>query len=265
MHNPSGASLREIRAIRSLIVLLVLSASISSCKSHYEMTGITRTRILIDSVYDRQPDQAAAQFLAPYTRVVDSLMNPIVGETAEYLEVDRPESRLTNLASDILVWVGKRFNEKPDFGVYNKGGVRSALPKGKITKGDILDMAPFENKICFLTLTGEKVLQLFREMAGNGGEGVSHSVRMVITRDGKLVSATINGKPVDPQASYRIATLDYVAQGNDKMEAFKSKTQVVSPQGEKDNIRYFIMDYFEEQMKAGRKVDAQIEGRITVK
>lgn len=229
------------------------------------MTGITRSRILIDSVYDRHPDAAAAQFLAPYTHVVDSLMNPVVGETAEYLEVDRPESRLTNLASDILVWVGKKFNEQPDFGVYNKGGVRSALPKGKITKGDILDMAPFENKICFLTLTGEKVLQLFREMAANGGEGVSHSVRLVITKDGKLVSAKINGKDVDPKANYRIATLDYVAQGNDRMDAFKSKTQVVSPQEEQNNIRYFIMDYFQQEMKAGRKVDAKLEGRITVK
>ena len=30
------------------------------------------------------------------------------------------------------------------------GGIRAALAKGKQTVGDVNDMAPFENKICFL-------------------------------------------------------------------------------------------------------------------
>lgn len=63
----------------------------------------------------------------------------------------RPESELSNLLSDILVWGGSQFDEKPVFSVYNMGGIRSNLAKGKITVGDVNDILPFENKICFLT------------------------------------------------------------------------------------------------------------------
>lgn len=72
-------------------------------------------------------------------------------------------------------------------------------------------------------------------------------------KHGRLLSAKINGRDVDPKASYRIVTLDYIAQGNDKMEAFKAKTAVVSPQSEENNVRYLIMDYFRTMMKKAGK------------
>ena len=128
----------------------------------------------------------------------------------------------------------------------------------------MLDVAPFENKIAFLTLSGEKVLELFRQMALSGGEAVSHGVQLVITKDHRLKSAKINGEDVDPNASYRIVSLDSVIQGNDRMEAFKAKTNVNSPQEERNNLRYIIMDYFREQMQQGKVVDREIEGRIIV-
>jgi 2',3'-cyclic-nucleotide 2'-phosphodiesterase (5'-nucleotidase family) len=128
----------------------------------------------------------------------------------------------------------------------------------------VLDVAPFENKIAFLTLSGEKVLELFQQMALSGGEAVSHGVQLVITKDHQLKSAKINGEDVDPNASYRIVSIDYVIQGNDRMEAFKAKTNVNSPQEERNNLRYIIMDYFREQMQQGKVVDREIEGRIIV-
>ena len=145
------------------------------------------------------------------------------------------------------------------------GGIRAALSKGKVTYGDVLDVAPFENKICFLTLSGEKVLELFSQIAMRGGEGVSKGVQLVITKDGQLLSARVNGKEIDPQASYRITTIDYLAQGNDGMPAFKSGTDLNSPKDDKNNARYVITDYFREMMKAGKAVDAKVEGRIIIR
>lgn len=236
----------------------------TSCSSHYVMTGISRIRILVDKTYDAAPDAGATAFLSPYKHKVDSLMSPVVGTSAAYMAAHRPESELSDLLTDIIVWGSKKFNEHPDFGVYNMGGIRAALPKGNITYGDVLDVAPFENKICFLTLTGDKVLELFRQMARRGGEGVSHSVRLKISPEGRLLSAQINGKPVEKNTKYRIATLDYVAQGNDEMEAFKSKTDVVSPQNSENNVRFIIMDYFREKAAQGQSVSAKTEGRIVV-
>jgi 2',3'-cyclic-nucleotide 2'-phosphodiesterase (5'-nucleotidase family) len=253
--------------MKTKTTFLVLASALmlaSGCKTHYEVTTITRSRILVDSRYDAQPDQQALAFLQPYRQKVDSVMGPVVGRSTHYMTAQRPEGDLSNLLADILVWGAKNYNEKPDFGVYNMGGVRADLPKGDVTYGDVLDIAPFENKIAFGTLSGAEVLQLFSEMASVGGEGVSHSVRMVITNDGKLVSATINGEAIDPQKDYRVTTIDYLLGGTDKLETFRKCRDINSPQEASNNSRFIIMDYFREQTRLGREVDSQIEGRITV-
>lgn len=248
-----------------LLCAVLAVGMVSSCRSHYEVASVQRTRIIVDSRYDAQPDGAAADFLKPYKHKVDSAMGPVVGRSAKYMTAQRPEGTLSNLLADIMVWAAKDYGEQADLGVYNMGGVRADLPKGDVTYGDVLDIAPFENKIAFTTLSGSDLMALFRQMAAVGGEGVSHSVRLVITADEQLVSATVGGQPVDPARDYRIVTIDYLLGGNDKLDAFKQGRNVNSPQEESNNSRYVIMNFFREMSKQGRLVDAEIEGRITVK
>ena len=237
---------------------------LGSCSSHYTLSHVSRTRIVVDSRYDAMPDAEAAQFLVPYTQKVDSAMGPTIAIAAHDMAANRPESDLSNLLSDILVWGAKDYGEKPDLGVYNMGGIRAALTKGKVTYGDVLAIAPFENKICFLTLTGEKLLELFQQMAVRGGEGVSHGTELVISSDGKLLSARLHGKEIDPSAEYRITTIDYLAQGNDGMTAFKEATHLVAPQEESNNSRYIIMNYFKAMTAKGESISAKTEGRIKI-
>ena len=251
---------------KNLLTLTLVSIVLCtiSCRQQYEMSNVERTRILIDSRYDSGISKEANDFMKPYKERVDSIMSPVVGQTAHYFYAEAPESPLSNLLSDVLVWAGKKYNEQPEFGIYNIGGIRAALAEGDVTVGDILELAPFENKICFLTLTGKDVTELFEQIAMQYGQGVSKEIRLVVTKDGKLKSATISGQPVEAERKYRIVTLDYVAQGNDKMVAFKKKTDMNSPQDELNNIRYIIMDYFKEQAAKGLKVSQQKEGRVII-
>ena len=244
---------------------VALALLFAGCTSHYQLTDVCQTRILVDNRYDATPDVAAAAFLAPFKQKVDSVMGPVVGRAACDMVADRPESALSNLLPDIFMYMAKYYQEKPDFAVYNMGGIRAALSKGDVTYGDVLDIAPFENKISFITLSGEQVMHLFEQIAFRGGEGVSKGVQLVITKDGHLVSARLNGQPIDPKASYRITTIDYLVQGNDGLTAFKEGTNLNSPSDSKNNARYVISDYFREMMEAGKAVDAKVEGRIIVK
>lgn len=238
---------------------------LSACSTHYHVTGVERLRILINSVYDADPDEDAVAFLARYEHRVDSMMKPVMGHLARDMKGERPESELSNLLADILVWSAKKdFNEDVVLGVYNMGGIRASLTAGEVTYGDILEVAPFENKICFLTLTGDKLLELFREMAAVHGEGVSRGAELLISENGELLSAKLHGKEIDPNTRYRIATLDYLAEGNDNMTAFKAKTDFVSPQDERNDTRYLICDYFKSMDAKGAAVDAKIEGRIKI-
>lgn len=245
----------------SLAALMMVSCA----PKHYQLTSVERSRIIIDSRYDQQPDANAAQYLAPFKRVNDSIMGPIMGRVAHNMHPDRPESDLTNLLSDILMWSAKDYNEQPVLAVYNRGGVRADLTKGDVTYGDILDVAPFENKICFVTLTGEQLMKLFSQIAKRGGEGVSKGVELVITKDGQLVSARLHGKEIDPKAEYRVTTINYLLEGNDGMPAFAEGTNKVAPTEASNNTRYLIMNYFKDKHSRGEIVDAKVEGRIIVK
>lgn len=232
------------------------------CTTHYQIVSVERSRILVNNRFDNEPDVRGTTFLAPFKAKVDEVMSPVMGVAASDMAVARPESAISNLLADILVWSGKDYGEKPDFAVYNIGGVRAALSKGVVTYGDINDIAPFENKIAFTTLKGDKVLELFAQIAKRGGEGVSHGVEMVITKEGQLVSARLNGEEIDPQREYRAVTIDYIVQGNDGMAAFKDGINTVSPQEDKDNSRFLIMNYFKAMHAEGKEIDAKVEGRV---
>ena len=250
---------------KKLLINAVLSACmLSACSSHYQLAGIQRTRVVVDSRYDAQPDASAAAFLAPYKHKVDSVMGPVVGVVAHDMAADRPESELSNLLSDILVWASAEYGEQPVLGIYNMGGIRASLGKGEVTYGDVLDVAPFENKIAFTTLTGEQLMKLFRQIAHRGGEGVSHGCELVINRQGELLSARLHGQEIDPQANYRLATIDYLLGGNDGMSAMNEGRDIQSPQAVSNNTRFIIMNYFKEKAAKGEIVDAKIEGRIKV-
>ena len=247
------------RQVLSLVLLSALSLTASAQK--YHVSGISRTRILIDDRYAE--DKAAADFLAPYRHVVDSVMSPVVGHTAHYMGSRGHESELSNLLSDIMVWCGTKYGEQPDLGFYNLGGIRAALPEGTITFGDVNDVAPFENKIYFCTLTGEQLLTLFRQICAGGGSGVSKGVR-VECQGKELVSVTLNGEPIAPERKYRIATLDYVAISSADYQELRKGTDVHAPSDEQSNTRYLIAEYFREQESKGVVVECRIEGRYVV-
>lgn len=253
--------------MRNKTLFLVLSAAfvMSACRTHYELTSVSKTRVLVDKRYDAAPDARAAAFIVPFKNTVDSLMSPVVGTTARYLERGRPEGNLSNLLPDIFMAMAHEYGENPDFATYNYGGIRAALPEGNVTKGDINDVAPFENKIVFITLKGDKVLELFQQMLDRGGECVSHEVRIVADKKYKLLEATVGGEPVDPERDYRITTIDYVQQGNDDLTAFKSGTNLNSPGGDAANSRNVILRYVKEITEQGKKIDSKSEGRITIK
>jgi len=251
--------------MRKIIVLFAVLLSSSVCMAQkWKVVDVERSRILIDCTYDAPLDAETQAIFEPKRRYVDSVMSPVVGKATCTMDTDRPEGTLSNLFPDVLVYASRWYNENVDFGVFNIGGIRASLLAGDITVGDVYKMSPFDNKICFVTLSGDKVLELFQQILGRGGEGVSHSVRIVGDKQLKLVSASINGKEIDKKKNYRVATIDYVAQGNNDMRAFLSGTDMNSPSGDNDNMRFVLVRYFKDLMSRGESVCSEIEGRIKI-
>lgn len=243
-------------------VAFTLLLLLTSCHSVYEVTNVTGGRIPMDSTWDAKPDAEAVALLAPYKAQMDSIMYHVVGTAEMSMDRFRPESPLTNLVADVLRESAVEVIGKPaDVGLVNVGGIRSMLTEGPITIEQIYEILPFENSLCVLTLKGSVLKMLFENIAARMGEGVS-GIQLKINKDGKLLEGTIGGKTVVDDQLYTVATIDYLADGNDGMTAL--------PQAEKREcpdalvLRGLFMKYVEQQTAAGKKIASRIEGRVTV-
>lgn len=247
----------------SLGALVVLGAlSLSGCKSAYEVTKTEGTRYAITHTYDAHPNLAMQQELAAYKAQIEAKMSPVIGHAAMELKVFRPESPLSNLMADILVEAGKRTTgHEVTVGIMNMGGIRSSITAGEVTYGDIFEVAPFENKLCVLKLKGNELRKLFEQIAAVHGEGLS-GARLVISKGGKLLEAEVTGKPLSDVDTYWVATNDYLAEGNDKLEAFRKGTDKIYPP--QSTIRQILVDYVARLEKEGKSLEMGVTGRITV-
>ena len=94
------------------ITLLCATLTMTACRSSYKISGIERTRILIDSRYDKPLSKELDEYMEPFTHAVDSIKSPVVGKAAQYMSAKRPEGLLSNLLPDILMWASQFYNEQ---------------------------------------------------------------------------------------------------------------------------------------------------------
>lgn len=193
----------------------------------------TEKLIPVDERLDGYYDAELAETLKPYRASVDSIMGLKVAASGVVLD----SQRLQNLFADQLKQLGDNLagGKKVDLAIINKGGIRRELPKGIITEGMIITTLPFNNHAEVLEIKGGDLMEAFDVMASRGGDAVSSEVRAVFDPEtGRCVSITIAGSPIDPERTYRIATIDYLANGGDYMFPLTKGTVVAAS----ENILY---------------------------
>ena len=243
--------------IKSFLLLLLPFVGLQA--QDYKVRSFCWERIEVTSDLDATPSAEAANIVAPYKASVDSMMAPPLGLSRVAMSPKRPESLLSNWAADVMIEGGTATGLEPaDMGLVNIGGLRNNMPEGIVRRGDIMLISPFENYVVVLEMKGKDLLELMRNIAAVKGEGVSSSVRMEISSDGDLLSCTIGGKEIDPNRIYTVATIDYLAEGNDKMYALKKDVK-------RHDIGILARDIMMEYVIKHRVIDSKIEGRIIIK
>jgi len=246
---------------RYFIYLLTIVCFCSLHAQNYECSTIQTHRIEVTKSLDKHPDSLALEILSPYSQGVDSLIGGVIGYSDMLMTADRPESLLSNFVADAYVTEAKKMGYNVDFAICNVGGLRSDMPEGAVTKGNILNIAPFQNYFTIVELKGEYVLELFAQIAQSLGEGVSKEVGLVIDGNGTLISSSLKGKAIKPNKTYKIATINYLAEGNDRMEAFKKASKCIV----KDDLAQDVLiHYITDENQAGRHLTSSLDGRIKV-
>lgn len=256
--------MRKNRFYRGLLNLLVILA-LSSCHVPYAVTDIDGRRVAITSQYDAYGNDDMIAFVGERKSKLAEEMSPVICRTPEIISSSgRNFNPLANTVSDIVrISAMDITGENIDFAVVNIGGLRCDLPAGDITVGTAFELLPFMNTLCVMDMKGSDVIELFRQIAAVGGEGVSKGVILNITKEGKLVDCSIGGKPVEDEKVYRIATIDYLAEGNDGMLAFKSGYNRTFP--EDGILRDLFINYVRNLTEEGKMLEPQKDVRINVK
>lgn len=239
--NPDGASKPwRVANLRGDSVLIAHTGKGGAFLGEIDLdldSRTSRSKLLrVDSRLDGRVDPSFENEIAPYRAKVDSVMAISIG----YASADFPRSTpaLDNLISDAVRTLGDRYaGRKTDLAIMNHGGLRADLRKGKITKGDIMQIMPFDNYVAVLEIKGSELMKAFDVMARRGGvDGVSSNVRLRYKGD-SCVEALVDGKPVDPERVYTLSTINYLADGGDYMTPLKEGRRIAgSPQVLYDDI-----------------------------
>lgn len=250
-----------MKKVNILIIILVATLAFSSCQEkHYAVSSIEASRIEMDSTWDAKADPQMVELVNSYSEELHKEMNVEIGTAAQTLVKGFPQSLLTNFTTDAMKEYGTELWGQVDFAVVNNGGLRSTLNKGTITVGDLFEIYSFDNRLVLLELKGKTVNDFFGYIAVNGGEGLSSGIELVV-RDRKIESLKIGGQPVDEERIYRVATLDFLAEGNSGMGAF---THAVNYIDSNVTLRDAMIEQVKKTTAANKEVDASLDNRIKV-
>jgi 5'-nucleotidase len=194
----------------------------------------------------------------------DLITEEIIGSTEIKLEGAREfvrtgETNLGNLITDSMVeFTGA------DVALTNGGGIRDSIQIGDITVGDVITVLPFGNYVVTIDVTGAELvealehgLQAYPETLG----AFPHIAGMNVVFDpsqevgSRVVEVTVGGEELDMEATYSLATNDFLAAGGDDYTMFGGKELTALYPG----LDEILIEYIKEYGTEGSPVEGRIK------
>jgi 2',3'-cyclic-nucleotide 2'-phosphodiesterase (5'-nucleotidase family) len=177
------------------------------------------------------------------------------------------EAAIGNLVADAL-----KTSVGADVAITNGGGLRAdkQYEAGqKLTRRNILAEMPFGNTTVLLEVTGAQIkaalengVSQVRELGGRFPQvsGIVAEVDVKEPVGSRVKSVKINGQPLDPAKTYKLATNDFMARGGDGYRVFTEAKPLVDVSASQ-LMATQVIDHI---AKAG-KVAPKVEGRIVLR
>ena len=161
--------------------------------------NVTDVSVVVKSNAPGQGDAEVEAIIAQWQAELDGALLVPIGYTAS--GVDRNSAAMHNMVMD--AWLA---GYPADAALSNPGGFRQDIDAGEITLADIVGVLPFDNTIVDVTLTGRQLIA-----------GYTHGSRRPAVGGLRRTGSdyTVNGTPLDPQATYQVLVNDYMYAGGD--------------------------------------------------
>jgi len=229
--------------------------------------------IVIDESIPENPRMLA--LLDEYRPAIDALMTNVVGSSEVLLNGSRDdvrvrETNLGNLICDAMLWKARGFGAT--IAIQNGGGIRASIPAGEVTMGQVLEVLPYGNQLTILSLTGADLLAALEngvsQVEDEAGRfphvgGMTYEFDSTLEPGSRVTAAGVWDEasnryvPLDPAATYTIATNNYLADGGDGYDAFAAGV-------DRYDSGWLLSDALAEFLTERGSVSPDVEGRITL-
>jgi len=205
-----------------------------------------------------------------YMDKLDQELNVVIGTTSVVLDSQRNSVRTGETNMGNLIADAMRAGVDADIAITNGGGIRGdrTYDAGtELTRRDIQTELPFGNVTVLLELTGAQVLEALEngvsrieDTAGRFPQvsGLIFSYDPSKAAGDRVTDVSVGGAALRPNATYRVATNDYMAGGGDGYAVFTGGTTIIDASGA-TYMASMVMDYITGQGSVAPK----LEGRIT--
>jgi 2',3'-cyclic-nucleotide 2'-phosphodiesterase (5'-nucleotidase family) len=142
-----------------------------------------------------------AEIVAHWQDLTDEELDVSIGYLQD--DIEQRSDEMAALTTEAWLWA-----YPADVAITNWGGMRDRLPAGQVTYASIISMMPFDNVLMDVSLTGaelEKVLASGDSIPAVGG---------IFLRGGQWIFKE-SGKTIDPEATYKLLTTDFMYAGGD--------------------------------------------------
>jgi 5'-nucleotidase/UDP-sugar diphosphatase len=204
------------------------------------------------------PDPKIAAYISQWVDSAEVGMDEPIGEAKrDITRVGVGESQLGDMVTDAM-----REAVGADVAFTNLGGIRANIGMGVITPRDVFQVVPFDNKIVYFDMTGSYLKHVLEWRIKGMRQGAYVSgLKIVYSRTrpdfDRITYLQVDGKPWDPDSTYRVATTDFIAEGNIGLEFL---TEI--PPQYVHNTNMTVKDAVIEYIKRHSPLAPKVEGRF---
>lgn len=269
VENPQGYQVPVVQAAS-------YSKYLGGLKVAFDDNGVVRDATgdvqLIDASV--APDEKVVARVQELAGPIDELKQKVVSETTAPIDGSRDSCRVAecemgNLVTDAML--ARMKDQGVQLAITNGGGLRASIDAGEITMGEVLEVLPFQNTLSTFQLNGADVIASLEGGVSQFEDGAGRFPQVsglrytfdpsVAPGEGRISNVEVqqDGEwgPIDPEATYLIASNNFMRAGGDGYKLFAEKAENAYDYG--PGLEQVVADYLVENQPYKPYTD----GRIT--
>jgi len=204
------------------------------------------------------PDEMIGDTILVMQKIAEVGMDEIIGEAS--MNITKIGTGTQNLIGNLVCEAMKDYTGA-DFAFMNLGGIRDELPSGSISYRNIFNVMPFDNQIALIEVDGRFLKEIIETRVSGSRHGLrTAGIKVVINRKrenfDRITELLIGGEPWQADKIYKIATSDFLLQGNAGLALL---TKV--PESQITRYEQGLRDVIVEYIKNNSPVSAVIDDR----